>query len=479
MAIKVSKNTKIALRKKDAKVVRKLIKKKISSKKTKKGWRNVHIDGLDEHLENQRFEERTGDFSKKQDEELFIVDSKADDKLIEVYENKAAQRLALRNSQLKHCDILTSCYTAVPDPVGKRNRVKTPEERKNPITRNNEITRKANGQLTKKEKDALKNRGLAQLKKDKRYKRGDFSTDVWADEEKNNKTIIHGKEIDCEWFTSDTLRHTKPPKKSIRVKTPSIHKIAAVEAPHPGTSYNPSWDDHQQLLHTIAAQEKQLIKEEKHLNRVTDKMFKKVTEDAKESNWLSESSQGLPASKGGVKSETEDEEEDSHPGEVRSINPPAKLKKKTKQQRRKQREQKLLALKLKNAKIEKKKIGDMYKLRKMKSQIETKEVVDEKTREIRLAKEEKKALTEPKVLGKTKFEAPDLDFVMGQDLSGNLRNADPTGNLLRDRYKSLQKRSIVAPSTRSFKLNKAKVKKFIKPDHKISMPDTKSKKQTK
>lgn len=177
--------------------------------------------------------------------------------------------------------------------------------------------------------------------------------------------------------------------------------------------------------------------------------FQQVTEDDRAINWLSETSQNLPVSKGGVKTETESESESDHPDEVRSINPPAKLKKKTKQQRRKQREQKLLALKLKNAKIEKKKIGDMYKLRKMKSQIETKEDVDKKTREIRLVKEEKKSLTEPKVLSKTKFEAPDLDFVMGPDLSGNLRNADPTGNLLRDRYKSLQKRSIVAPSTRS------------------------------
>lgn len=466
MAIQVSKNVHKALRKK-------------VSKKTRKAWRkHIHIQGLDEHLEKERFEERTGDFSKKQNDELFFVDSKADDKLIDVYENKADKRLALRNSELKHCAVLTSTYTAVPDPIIKRNRVKTPEERKNPITKNNLLKKKINGTLTKTEKEALKNRGITELNKKNRYKRGDFLTDVWNDDDKNNKPSLNGETIDCEWFNSDTLRHIKPTKKSKRVKTTAINKIAAVEPPHPGTSYNPSWDDHQQLLHTIAQEELKLIKEEKHLNRVTDKMFRKVTDEAKETNWLKESSEGLPVSKGGIKSESE-EEVDKYPGEVHSINPPAKLKKKTKQQRRKQREQKLLALKLKNAKIEKKKIGDIYKLRKMKTKIETKEIEDEKTRKLRLAKEEKKLLTEPVKLSKTKFEAPDIDFKMGEDLTGNLRNADPTGNLLRDRYKSLQKRSIVAPSTRSFKLNKARVKKFIKADHKIEMPNKKQKQSKK
>jgi nucleolar protein 53 len=47
-------------------------------------------------------------------------------------------------------------------------------------------------------------------------------------------------------------------------------------------SYNPSYRDHQTLLQEVANKELILIKEEKHLNRVTSKMFSRVTEDEKE-----------------------------------------------------------------------------------------------------------------------------------------------------------------------------------------------------
>jgi nucleolar protein 53 len=47
-------------------------------------------------------------------------------------------------------------------------------------------------------------------------------------------------------------------------------------------SYNPSYSDHQDLLQEVAKKELMLIKEEKHLKRVTSRMFSRVTEDEKE-----------------------------------------------------------------------------------------------------------------------------------------------------------------------------------------------------
>jgi len=47
-------------------------------------------------------------------------------------------------------------------------------------------------------------------------------------------------------------------------------------------SYNPSYTDHQNLLQEVADKELKLIKEEKHLKRVTSKMFSRVTEDESE-----------------------------------------------------------------------------------------------------------------------------------------------------------------------------------------------------
>lgn len=53
--------------------------------------------------------------------------------------------------------------------------------------------------------------------------------------------------------------------------------LPATEAPHPGTSYNPSFKDHQHLLKEIAEKESKLVKEEEHLDRVTSSMFSKVS----------------------------------------------------------------------------------------------------------------------------------------------------------------------------------------------------------
>ena len=43
-------------------------------------------------------------------------------------------------------------------------------------------------------------------------------------------------------------------------------------------SYNPSFGDHQMLLKEVADTELKVQKDEKHLHRVTSKMFSRVTE---------------------------------------------------------------------------------------------------------------------------------------------------------------------------------------------------------
>lgn len=64
-----------------------------------------------------------------------------------------------------------------------------------------------------------------------------------------------------------------------------------------------------------------------------------------------------------------------------------------------------------------------------------------------------------------KFEEPDLEFSMAPELSGNLKNLKLQGNLLTDRFKSMQKRNILAPTKRQIH-KKPKVKRFTKPGHK-------------
>ena len=69
--------------------------------------------------------------------------------------------------------------------------------------------------------------------------------------------------------------------------------------------------------------------------------------------------------------------------------------------------------------------------------------LQEKRAKIRAIKEK-----EPKQLSKRKFEPLDLEFSLGEELSGNLRGIQPEGNILEDRYKSFQRRNIIEPTVR-------------------------------
>ncbi|XP_035733180.1 ribosome biogenesis protein NOP53-like [Vespa mandarinia] len=449
-------------------------KKRKVSKKTKKSWRK-HVDttDVDKFLENERLEERLGiPFSKRPDADLFTVDKNATIKEI-TSNDKKQRRLALKNTEPKCFNILKP-HTLVPDPIVKRNRVRTAEERKHPILLRKEIQRKSMGILKLKEKLALKNKALADLKRANRPRRGDFKDDIWH---KKDSSL---PEIATEWMTSDTIRHTLTHMGIKKRKLPtSLHKkpsvLPAIEAPHPGTSYNPSYKDHQDLLNEIAKKELELMKEEAHLNRVTTKMFKKVSLDEKDKNTLKELAEGLPIKKDELEQSNNNDNDDNDDDDdddtdmdynIKSVNPPVKNKKKTLVARRKQKEQKMLAHKLAQAKLEKRKVSDIYKLKLLKKQIDAKE---KKEKVLQKKRHEQKKLKSvgTKTLSKVKFEPVEPSFTLAEELTGNLRNVARIGNLLKDRYKSLQQRNIVAPANIVLKRTKAKVKRYIKSDHKI------------
>lgn len=253
------------------------VKKHKVSKKTKKSWRK-HIDtkDVDAFLENKRLEERLGGpLSEQADSQLFIIDKVADKTRI-VVSSKRAARLALKEKEAT-CFAPLKPHTQVPDPIPKRNRVRTKEERMSSILRQREAERKLKGVLKLKEKEALKNRAFAKAAFLKHPKRGEFiKNDLWD----TTSTLL--PETVAEWMSTDSIRHTVKHLGVQKRKLPSsLHKktsiLSAIEVPHPGTSYNPSFTDHQELLNDVAQKELALMKEEAHLNRVTAEMFKKVS----------------------------------------------------------------------------------------------------------------------------------------------------------------------------------------------------------
>ena len=173
--------------------------------------------------------------------------------------------------------------------------------------------------------------------------------------------------------------------------------------------------------------------------------------------WLQEMSQGLQS----ASTNDNDNESDS---EYKALNPPTKNKKKTLQQRRKQQEQMQLELLKRAAKLSKKKISDIHQLKTLNKQIDKTESKAKILRERRIKNLLLKK-KEPKRLSAIKFEETELDFNMGPDITGNLRSLKKEGNLLTERFKSLQKRNVIEPSVRR-RRKKSKVKVYTKPGHK-------------
>lgn len=66
-----------------------------------------------------------------------------------------------------------------------------------------------------------------------------------------------------------------------------------VAIPHPGTSYNPSKEDHENLLQSVVQFEEKIIRKEDHLNRVTTSMFDKMSAEQRDEARRKEMSAGI------------------------------------------------------------------------------------------------------------------------------------------------------------------------------------------
>ncbi|KAJ8915242.1 hypothetical protein NQ315_015465 [Exocentrus adspersus] len=431
-------------------------KKKRVSKKLKVSWRkHVKINDVEEFLEDQRLEERLGPpLSTISNDELFKVDTKPSPELL----LSAKERRKLKANKPLKCFSALQPSSKVPDPITKRNRVRSKEERKNDLVKKKELVNRMKGILKHKEIQANANRKLDELRRQSKPKRGEFKTDLWED---GDKAFPIQQD---EWASINTKKHNLRgvgvPVKSVRKSVMEKKSpLPAVPPPHPGMSYNPSFQDHQDLLRVVAEKEIKLIKENEHLTRCTSGMFQKVTPEYRDQTWLVEMSEGLPSKDGSsvVENEASDDE-------YKAVNAPVKNAKKTLKQRRKQKEQTELERQRKLLKLEKKKITDIHKLNLLNKKIEQIEKKQGILREKRLKKAQEKK-NQTKVLSANKFEDPDLEFNMGQEIAGNLKDLKVEGNLLLDRFKSMQKRNIIAPTKRRVR-KKAKVKKYTKPGHK-------------
>lgn len=90
----------------------------------------------------------------------------------------------------------------------------------------------------------------------------------------------------------------------------------------------------------------------------------------------------------------------------------------------------------------------LFQLRSIKSSIRQQEAKTKARQLNRKAKQEAQK-AQPRRLGKLKFQAQDMEVQLSDELAGSLRRLKPEGSVLKDRFKSLQKRNLIEPRERA------------------------------
>lgn len=386
--------------------------------KTKTSWRkNINISDVDKFLEEQRQEERIGNVADKSDAELFL------DETVPKTENNLKQtRKQKFTASPKYCISLENS-SKVTDPIVKRNRVT-----------NEAKLLKRTTQAKRLEQRKLKSSGGPKKAKSVKAK---FDKDIWDEEP-------IPQEMKSEWFPQHVVLHHlknsgKPLVKVVESTHAKPNAVPSVELPPSGSSYNPSIDDYNELKQVVIEKELKKIKYNQHLDRVVTQKFTKLSRDEKEALVYKEMSEGL--------FENEDKtvpDDDDSGEEYAAINAPVQNKKKMRSEKNRQ----FRAVARRNmealTKVELKKLKDINKLQELNTEVKKKEKVTEKKQENRAKRMEEKKL-KPGRVAYMQFEEAEDDFLEPTALADSLRTLEPAKSLAADRFKSFQKRTLIAP----------------------------------
>jgi len=378
------------------------------SRKSKKSWRkHGDIADVEVFLDGVRRDERTGGaLSDKPDEALFVLE-------------KTPGKQKITEKKRRNKDEIEAGEDDDEEYVPRKKKLETK------LSKEAEI-----------------------LKKKKEEARQDKVQTIW------------GQEV---LTVTDAYLESTIKRKKVKPKTVNVGKsdTSAVVLPEPGASYNPDYDSHQDLLLRAHVEEEKRVKEQEKWNKKV-KMVS-VKELKKQSKlWLEEMSQGL--SQKPDKSEN-DKTESSKP---EFAPPPVSAEnRKTAQKRRKE----LLMKKAKQLKLEQKwkkaRLNDIMRIKSLKKEIRNSK---NKSSELHVKRSERKSSHEgrAKRLGKHKFVEPRINVHLSEELSGSLRQLKPDGNLIKDRFKSFQRRNIIEPRNRVLPHTRYKRKVIVKRSYKNS-----------
>uniref|UniRef100_A0A670ZXT4 Ribosome biogenesis protein NOP53 n=1 Tax=Pseudonaja textilis TaxID=8673 RepID=A0A670ZXT4_PSETE len=271
--------------------------------------------------------------------------------------------------------------------------------------------------------------------------------DIWADSNPLDKALAGQDAFFLEQTKKQPMKVSRPDRLK---KTPS--ELPAMEIISPGGSYNPSFQSHQALL--LQAFEAELVRQkaeerlQRQLNFPTaaeaptqESVFREQCEGLMEEDSEGEEGQGSPP-------RPPEEDLQAASGEAsRLLTATAVREKKTEQQRKKEKAAKQLVTRQVSEKAARLRKQEIFQLKSIRLQLKQREAELQRRKQRREAKRKLEAV-QPKRLGRLKYEEPDVDVQLSSELAESLRTLRPEGSILKDRFKSLQKRNIIEPRER-------------------------------
>ena len=393
-----------------------------NSKNRKKSWKKIVGTGeVNNYFSNVNFDIRFGgSINSRPDTQLFKL-SKAP------HESSAPLTAPTK--------IQKSCIHFYPDTSVQPIKLPTRSPRQ-----------AANSALCKKRAIALRPRAQPQIgKKRARLREWEmFRNPLWTDESP--------PAVACD---SDFPQHVEEIVRPRRVRVPdsllSARRerplVPAVLLPDPGASYRPGEEEHGRLLERVERGEARRLRAERRVRnslRGMRRLSAREMEREKERQMM----EGL----GEVARRSDSGESDGSTAAPAAINTRKKKKKKRKG----------IALERKKETLER----DKRRLEKRQSEDIRNIVSLTKRLDSEVSIKRKRSAPLTKKLGRLRYREAPRDFQLSSEIAASLRGLVSEGSLLRDRYKSLQKRNIIEVRRKFRGKRKYKLKTFVKNSYK-------------
>ncbi|XP_026877492.2 ribosome biogenesis protein NOP53 [Electrophorus electricus] len=407
--------------------------KKRVNKNKKKNWNKYSdIQDVEEFLEDVRLQERAtgGLLSDKSDDGLFFVDVGEQ----KVRPDPGAVEKKGKGLKPLRIDLILQPDSQVPPPKDILA-YQQPNARKLRLMAQKAEKLAAMGVLPRRERLLQRRRIPGSEKPVANNDPARAFYDLWRPDRPDT--------ADPYYLEQTKRRLVKRPEK-LNVK-PSL--LPAVEVAAPGASYNPDFTSHQALLLEAHETEVAKLKAEEKLAR---QLAVRKEDLATEESVFREQVEGLIE-------EEEEKLEAEEDDEGTAVGPTAQTEKKTEKQRKREKADRVKEL---QKKAERKAIDSrqqLFQLRTISAELRRREQ-QTSVRRTRRKDQQEREKVQPRRLGKLRFQAPDLDVQLSDELSGSLRTLKPEGSILKDRFKSLQKRNLIEPRERAKFKRKFKVK---------------------